>query len=129
MLSNKFWQLENKQHFLPLALARYGGKEVQSSTITSRVLSIQFYFRKTCKKLCQKRAAFKLCGFYKIRSLGVCFLKRREKISALLGLPLIELCSFCKECSTVCVRNKVFKATTNQIMKFSVNLSKRFSSP
>ena len=96
------WQVGKQTTFFTgLALARYGGKEVQSSTTTSRVFYRDSHFisEKLVRNYVKKEKPLNCAGSTKFESLGVCFLKRveTEDPSALMGLPLIELCSFLKK--------------------------------
>ena len=96
------WQIGKQTTFFTgLALARYGGKEVQSGTVTSRVFyrNSDFISEKLVRNYVKKEKPLNCAGSTKFESLGVCFLKRveSEDPSALMGLPLIELCSFLKK--------------------------------
>ncbi len=96
------WQIGKQTTFFTgLALARNGGKEVQSGTITSRVFyrDSDFISEKLVRNYVKKEKPLNCAGSTKFESLGVCFLKRveTEDPSALMGLPLIELCSFLKK--------------------------------
>ncbi len=96
------WQIGKQTTFFTgLALARYGGKEVQSGTVTSRVFyrDSDFISEKLVRNYVKKEKPLNCAGSTKFESLGVCFLKRveTEDPSALMGLPLIELCSFLKK--------------------------------
>ena len=87
--------------FTGLALARHGGKEVQSSTVTSQVFYRDSHFisEKLVRNYLNKEKPLNCAGSTKFESLGICFLKRveTEDPSALMGLPLIKLCSFLKK--------------------------------
>ena len=96
------WQIGKQTTFFTgLALARHGGKEVQSGTITSRVFyrDSDFISEELVRNYVKKEKPLNCAGSTKFESLGVCFLKRveTEDPSALMGLPLIELCSFLKK--------------------------------
>ena len=96
------WQVGKQTTFFTgLALARKGGKEVQSCTITSHVFyrDSQFVSESLVKDYIQKEKPLNCAGSTKFESLGICFLKRveTEDPSALMGLPLITLCSFLKK--------------------------------
>ena len=96
------WQIGKQTTFFTgLALARYGGKEVQSGTITSRVFyrDSDFISERLVRNYVKKEKPLNCAGSTKFESMGVCFLKRveTEDPSALMGLPLIELCSFLKK--------------------------------
>ena len=96
------WQVGKQTTFFTgLALARHGGKEVQSGTITSRVFyrDSDFISEKLVRNYVKKEKPLNCAGSTKFESLGICFLKRveTEDPSALMGLPLIELCSFLKK--------------------------------
>ena len=87
--------------FTGLALARHGGKEVQSSIVTSQVFyrDSSFISEKLVRNYLNKEKPLNCAGSTKFESLGICFLKRveTEDPSALMGLPLIKLCSFLKK--------------------------------
>lgn len=96
------WQIGKQTTFFTgLALARHGGKEVQSGTIMSRVFyrDSDFISEKLVRNYVKKEKPLNCAGSTKFESMGVCFLKRveTEDPSALMGLPLIELCSFLKK--------------------------------
>ena len=87
--------------FTGLALARDGGKEVQSSIVISQVFyrDSSFISEKLVRNYLNKEKPLNCAGSTKFESLGICFLKRveTEDPSALMGLPLIKLCSFFKK--------------------------------
>ena len=96
------WQVGKQTTFFTgLALARNGGKEVQSDTITSQVFyrDSNFISEKLVRNYINKEKPLNCAGSTKLESLGICFIKRveTEDPSALMGLPLIELCSFLKK--------------------------------
>ena len=96
------WQIGKQTTFFTgLALTRHGGKEVQSGTIISRVFyrDSNFISEKLVKNYVDKEKPLNCAGSTKFESLGICFLKRveTEDPSALMGLPLIKLCSFLKK--------------------------------
>ena len=74
---------------------------MQSGTITSHVFyrDSDFISEKLVRNYVKKEKPLNCAGSTKFESLGVCFLKRveTEDPSALMGLPLIELCSFLKK--------------------------------
>ena len=96
------WQVGKKTTFFTgLAMVRHGGKEVQSSTIVSNVFyrDSQFVSENLVRDYVKKEKPLNCAGSTKFESLGICFLKRveTEDPSALMGLPLISLCSFLKK--------------------------------
>ncbi len=96
------WQVGKQTTFFTgLALARHGGKEVQSSTIISHVFyrDSKFVSENLVRDYVKKEKPLNCAGSTKFESLGICFLRRveTEDPSALMGLPLITLCSFLKE--------------------------------
>ena len=96
------WQVGKQTTFFTgLALARNGGKEVQSGTITSQVFyrDSNFISQKLVRNYVNKEKPLNCAGSTKLESLGICFIKRveTEDPSALMGLPLIKLCSFLKK--------------------------------
>ena len=96
------WQIGKQTTFFTgLALARHGGKEVQSSIVTSQVFyrDSNFISEKLVRNYITKEKPLNCAGSTKFESLGICFLKRveTEDPSALMGLPLIKLCSFFKK--------------------------------
>ena len=96
------WQVGKQTTFFTgLALARHGGKQVQISAITSRVFyrDSDFISEKLVRNYVNKEKPLNCAGSTKFESFGICFLKRveTEDPSALMGLPLIKLCSFLKK--------------------------------
>ena len=96
------WQIGKQTTFFTgLALARHGGEEVQSSIVTSQVFyrDSNFISEKLIRNYITKEKPLNCAGSTKFESLGICFLKRveTEDPSALMGLPLIKLCSFFKK--------------------------------
>ena len=96
------WQIGKQTTFFTgLALARHGGKEVQSGTIISHVFyrDSNFISEKLVRNYVKKEKPLNCAGSTKFESLGICFLRRveTEDPSALMGLPLIKLCSFLKK--------------------------------
>ena len=96
------WQVGKQTTFFTgLALVRNGGKEVQSGTIVSQVFyrDSNFISEKLVRNYVNKEKPLNCAGSTKLESLGICFIKRveTEDPSALMGLPLIKLCSFLKK--------------------------------
>ena len=96
------WQVGKQTTFFTgLALARNGGKEIQSGTIVSHVFyrDSNFISEKLVRNYVNKEKPLNCAGSTKLESLGICFIKRveTEDPSALMGLPLIKLCSFLKK--------------------------------
>ena len=96
------WQVGKQTTFYTgLTIARYGGKEVQSDTVVSHVFyrDANFISEKLVRDYVSKEKPLNCAGSAKLESLGICFIKRveTEDPSALMGLPLIKLCSFLKK--------------------------------
>jgi len=96
------WQVGKQTTFFTgLALARNGGKEIQRGTIVSHVFyrDSNFISEKLVRNYVNKEKPLNCAGSTKLESLGICFIKRveTEDPSALMGLPLIKLCSFLKK--------------------------------
>ena len=96
------WQVGKQTTFFTgLALVRNGGKEVQSGTTVSQVFyrDSNFISEKLVRNYVNKEKPLNCAGSTKLESLGICFIKRveTEDPSALMGLPLIKLCSFLKK--------------------------------
>ena len=96
------WQVGKQTTFFTgLALVRNGGKEVQSGTVVSQVFyrDSNFISEKLVRNYVKKEKPLNCAGSTKLESLGICFIKRveTEDPSALMGLPLIKLCSFLKK--------------------------------
>ena len=96
------WQVGKQTTFFTgLALVRNGGKEVQSGTTVSHVFyrDSNFISEKLVRNYVNKEKPLNCAGSTKLESLGICFIKRveTEDPSALMGLPLIKLCSFLKK--------------------------------
>ena len=96
------WQVGKQTTFFTgLALVRNGGKEIQSGTVVSQVFyrDSNFISEKLVRNYVKKEKPLNCAGSTKLESLGICFIKRveTEDPSALMGLPLIKLCSFLKK--------------------------------
>ena len=96
------WQVGKQTTFFTgLALVRNGGKEVLSCTIISQVFysDSNFISEKLVRNYVNKEKPLNCAGSTKLEGLGICFIKRveTEDPSALMGLPLIKLCSFLKK--------------------------------
>ena len=96
------WQVGKQTTFFTgLALVRNGGKEVQSGTVVSQVFyrDSNFISEKLVRNYVNKEKPLNCAGSTKFESFGICFIKRvkTEDPSALMGLPLIKLCSFLKK--------------------------------
>ena len=76
-------------------------KEVQSGIIISQVFyrDSNFISEKLVRDYVNKEKPLNCAGSTKLEGLGICFIKRveTEDPSALMGLPLIKLCSFLKK--------------------------------
>ena len=96
------WQVGKQTTFFTgLALVRNGGKEVQSGTVVSQVFyrDSNFISEKLVRNYVKKEKPLNCAGSTKLEGFGICFIKRveTEDPSALMGLPLIKLCSFLKK--------------------------------
>tara|TARA_B100000575_G_C23140990_1_gene663994 strand:+ start:1979 stop:2587 length:609 start_codon:yes stop_codon:yes gene_type:complete len=93
------WQVgKETKFFTGLALVRNGGQEIQNTVVISQVFyrGNDFIDENLIRSYLQKENPLNCAGSTKFEGQGICFLEKIETQdpSALMGLPLITLCTF-----------------------------------